>query len=62
MLSAVIRWYRPKDRLTLDELIEVYTDLTFGMLRAGAHAQHSHRKTDGYVSSGNSTSVTSPTS
>jgi len=61
MLSAVIRWYRPKGRLTLDELIEVYTDLTFGMLRTGAHAQHSHRKTDSSVPSGNSTSATSPT-
>ena len=49
MLSAVIRWYRPKGRLTLDELIEVYTDLTFGMLRADDPTQYSHRKTDGHV-------------
>ena len=49
MLSAVIRWYRPKGRLTLDELIEVYTDLTFGMLHVGDHAKSSRRETDGYV-------------
>jgi AcrR family transcriptional regulator len=32
MLGAVLRWYRPSGRLTLDELIEVYTDLALGML------------------------------
>src|SRR5712692_1960518 len=49
MLSAVIRWYRPKGRLTLDELIAMYTDLTFGMLGAGDHAKSSHRETAGCV-------------
>jgi AcrR family transcriptional regulator len=34
MLTAIIRWYKPQGRLTLDQVIEVYTDLTFGMLRA----------------------------
>ena len=34
MLTAVIRWYRPQGRLTLDELVNIYTDLSFGMLRA----------------------------
>jgi len=34
MLTAVIRWYRPQGRLTIDQLVEIYTDLSFGMLRA----------------------------
>lgn len=34
MLTAVARWYRPRGRLTVAELIGVYTDLTFGMLGA----------------------------
>jgi len=41
MLTAVIRWYRPQGRLTIDQLVEIYTDLSFGMLRAdeGANAE-----------------------
>ncbi|MGA2410805.1 MAG: TetR/AcrR family transcriptional regulator [Candidatus Binataceae bacterium] len=34
MLTSVIRWYQPRGRLTRDELIEVYLDLTFAMLQA----------------------------
>jgi AcrR family transcriptional regulator len=34
MLTAVARWYTPRGRLSVDELIGVYTDLTFAMLRA----------------------------
>ncbi|MBF6560600.1 MAG: TetR family transcriptional regulator [Candidatus Binataceae bacterium] len=34
MLTAIIRWYRPQGRLSLNQLVEIYTDLTFGMLRA----------------------------
>lgn len=34
MLTSVIRWYQPRGRLTRDELIKVYLDLTFGMLQA----------------------------
>jgi AcrR family transcriptional regulator len=34
MLTAIIRWYRPQGRLTLKQVIEIYNDLTFGMLRA----------------------------
>ncbi len=34
MLTAVTRWYRPQGRLTLDDLVEIYTDLSFGMLHA----------------------------
>jgi AcrR family transcriptional regulator len=32
MLTAVIRWYRPQGRLTPEQLVESYTDLSFGML------------------------------
>jgi AcrR family transcriptional regulator len=38
MLTAVTRWYRPQGRLTLDQLVEIYTDLSFGMLRADRDA------------------------
>jgi len=34
MLTAVARWYRPRGRLTVDQLIGVYTDLALGMLGA----------------------------
>jgi AcrR family transcriptional regulator len=34
MLTAVTRWYRPQGRLSLDQLVEIYTDMSFGMLRA----------------------------
>ena len=41
MLTAVTRWYRPQGRLTLDQMVGIYTDLSFGMLRAndGASAR-----------------------
>jgi AcrR family transcriptional regulator len=35
MLTSVARWYDPRGRLTVDELVGVYTDLAFAMLRAG---------------------------
>lgn len=38
MLTAVIRWYHPQGRLTLDELVDFYTDLSLGMLRANEAA------------------------
>jgi AcrR family transcriptional regulator len=38
MLTAVTRWYRPQGRLTLDDLVEIYTDLSFGMLHANRAA------------------------
>jgi AcrR family transcriptional regulator len=38
MLTAVIRWYRPQGRLTLEQLVGIYTDLSFGMLRAEGDA------------------------
>jgi AcrR family transcriptional regulator len=38
MLTAVTRWYRPQGRLTLDQLVEIYTDLSLGMLRADGDA------------------------
>jgi AcrR family transcriptional regulator len=38
MLTAVTRWYRPQGRLTLDDLVEIYTDLSFGMLHADRSA------------------------
>jgi AcrR family transcriptional regulator len=34
MLNSVARWYSPRGRLTVDELIGVYTDLAFAMLGA----------------------------
>jgi AcrR family transcriptional regulator len=42
MLTAVTRWYRPQGRLTLDDLVEIYTDLSFGMLHANRDAS-AHR-------------------
>jgi tetracycline repressor-like protein len=42
MLTAVTRWYRPQGRLTLDDLVEIYTDLSFGMLHAD-RAASTHR-------------------
>jgi AcrR family transcriptional regulator len=38
MLTAVIRWYRRQGRLTLDQMVGIYTDLSFGMLRANGGA------------------------
>lgn len=38
MLTAVTRWYRPQGRLTLDQLIAIYTDLSLGMLHAESAA------------------------
>ncbi len=38
MLTSVARWYTPKGRLTVDELVAVYTDLAFSMLGAEASA------------------------
>jgi len=34
MLTAVTRWYRPQGRLSLEQLVEIYTDLSLGMLHA----------------------------
>jgi hypothetical protein len=34
MLTAIIRWYKPQGRLMMNRVIEIYTDLTFGMLHA----------------------------
>jgi len=42
MLTAVTRWYRPQGRLTLDDLVKIYTDLSFGMLHANRDAS-AHR-------------------
>lgn len=36
MLTSVAQWYTPRGRLSVDELIEVYTDLALAMLRAKA--------------------------
>lgn len=41
MLTAVTRWYRPQGRLTLDDLVEIYTDLSFGMLHVDRAASAS---------------------
>jgi AcrR family transcriptional regulator len=38
MLTAVIRWYQPQGRLTLEQLVDIYTDLSFGMLHADQDA------------------------
>ena len=38
MLTAVTRWYRPQGRLTIEQLVDIYTDLSFGMLHAGRGA------------------------
>jgi AcrR family transcriptional regulator len=34
MLTSVARWYSPRGRLSVNELIDVYTDLAFAMLGA----------------------------
>ncbi len=39
MLTAVTRWYRPQGRLALDQLVEIYTDLSLGMLHADSAAR-----------------------
>jgi len=39
MLTSVARWYRPRGRLTVPELIGVYTDLVFAMLGASRPAE-----------------------
>lgn len=39
MLTAVTRWYRPQGRLALDQLVEIYTDLSLGMLHADGVAR-----------------------
>lgn len=36
MLTSVAQWYKPRGRLTVDQLIEVYADLSFSMLGATA--------------------------
>ncbi|HVN89854.1 MAG TPA: TetR/AcrR family transcriptional regulator [Candidatus Binataceae bacterium] len=41
MLTSVARWYTPKGRLTVDELVAVYTDLAFSMLGAETSADRS---------------------
>jgi AcrR family transcriptional regulator len=38
MLTSIAQWYSPRGRLTVDELIAVYTDLSFAMLGAGPRA------------------------
>jgi len=42
MLTAVTRWYRPQGRLALDQLVEIYTDLSLGMLHADGAANARH--------------------
>jgi AcrR family transcriptional regulator len=39
MLTSVARWYRPRGRLTVPELMGVYTDLVFAMLGASRPAE-----------------------
>ncbi len=34
MLTSVTQWYKPRGRLTVDELIAVFTELSFAMLGA----------------------------
>lgn len=43
MLTSVARWYSPRGRLTVGELIGVYTDLAFAMLGAKAPARVAER-------------------
>jgi len=38
MLTAVTRWYRPQGRLSLEQLVEIYTDLSLGMMHADGAA------------------------
>jgi AcrR family transcriptional regulator len=39
MLTSVAQWYSHRGRLTVDELVGVYTDLAFSMLGAKAQAE-----------------------
>ena len=43
MLTSVARWYRPRGRLTVAQLIEIYTDLAFAMLGAQSSASRGQR-------------------
>jgi AcrR family transcriptional regulator len=40
MLTSVARWYRPRGRLSIPQLVAVYTDLPLGMLGANRLASH----------------------
>jgi AcrR family transcriptional regulator len=42
MLTAVTRWYRPQGRLTMEQLVESYTDLSLGMMHANDAASVAH--------------------
>ena len=46
MLTSVAQWYNPRGRLTVDELVAVYSDLAFAMLGAKSAdaAQHTNGK------------------
>jgi AcrR family transcriptional regulator len=61
MLTAVTRWYRPQGRLTLDDLVEIYTDLSFGMLHANRDAS-AHRVASKPAASRTLRSISSATS
>jgi AcrR family transcriptional regulator len=58
MLTAVIRWYRPQGRLTLDQLVEIYTDMSLGMLRADGDANALHIAATATASNGTRASQT----
>jgi AcrR family transcriptional regulator len=62
MLTAVTRWYRPQGRLTLEQLVEIYTDLSFGMLHAGRGASESAAITTAATSAKGARAMTSPVS
>jgi AcrR family transcriptional regulator len=61
MLTAVTRWYRPQGRLTLDDLVKIYTDLSFGMLHANRDAS-AHRVASKPAASRTLRSISSATS
>ena len=62
MLTAVTRWYRPQGRLTLEQLVEIYTDLSFGMLHAGRGARESAAIKTPAASAKGARTITSPVS
>jgi AcrR family transcriptional regulator len=48
MLTSVAQWYKPRGRLTVDQLIEVFTDLSFATLGAPTGPAASGMTTSGF--------------
>ncbi len=60
MLTSVARWYTPKGRLTVDELVAVYTDLAISMLGAETHPSKDTKDLAGTIPAINGVSHSDP--